>query len=436
MRAPTTPPFYLPPLVSSLLQAAGTGLANPTRSMILLFLVWPWALFALGPPLVLADAMYKLKISLTPGERVPREDTFSFPSTTLPFPSKTISTTSAGATPTPLILFTDSRELVTCQSSELNWIHGGPDVRMVLGITNSGVTQDPAPSSGTHSNSTLSRRADPLPSGVVTQILAKDIDGAQENYRWDRVSVPQGWYILVAVQAGTDTFIGHSAASFFVRNGTNTSCVGGPPASLSSPTSSSAGPQLTPSQTPSKRSSIPVIIGGVVGVFGGIVLIMLILNLRRRRKTAEKREIAPDSAPRSLNPLDFPSPEEKSSHFLTLRRKARLSTKRALDPGASIQERQPNSPITDLEPIRARAEELEEEQPPPSPQPSHHDSERPLSQPLPPPSPASDPWNGLGDIHPQIRLEFEAMARRMARLEAEMAPPTYVSSTSYQHQGQ
>ncbi|KAJ8074164.1 hypothetical protein PM082_012456 [Marasmius tenuissimus] len=425
--------------------------------MAALLLMGACTLVALELPLVLADAATdKQSLAHTRREKEPRQGVHStpefhvfvqltvyvgpsdtnFPARTFPVPSETSTDTSTTSTATPLIVFTSpSSALATCQSSELSWIHSGPNVRINLGITNAGVTQDPPPSSGT-SSSTLAKRADPVTS--VASILAEDIDGSQGKYRWDRVNVSQGWYILVAIQTDTDTFLGRSKASLFVRNGTDTSCVGGPPGSLSSPTRSSADPQATPqpSQTSTSigshsRSSIPAIIGGVVG---GVVLIMLILYLRRRK--AEKREIAPDSAPRSLNPLDFPSPAEKSSHFLTLRRKARPSTKNALDPRASIQERQPNSPIIDLEPIQTRVEEPEEDQPPPSPPPSHHDFERTLSQPLPPPSPASDPWNGLGDIHPQIRLQFEAMARRMARLEAEMAPPTYVSSTSYQHQEQ
>ncbi|KAK1220363.1 hypothetical protein PQX77_016854 [Marasmius sp. AFHP31] len=254
-----------------------------------------FALIVLALPLTLADPVDLKDRSVfdARGEKVARQDTVA-PIKTFSLPTGTSTDTSAAPTSTTLIIFTaTSRELTTCQSSTLGWIHAGPDVRIDLGITSAGVTQSSAPGDTTTGRSnpntqtnggvTFTRRADSDSSGSVANILGTNINAEQEGFAWDKVNVPQGWYILVAVQSGTSNVLGFSRSSFFVRNGTDVSCIQTTQPTSTSQTSSTgtqtSAPPSTDTGTPSGAAQTSSVnIGGIVGgVVGGIVLLAIIL---------------------------------------------------------------------------------------------------------------------------------------------------------------
>ncbi|KAL0072567.1 hypothetical protein AAF712_000330 [Marasmius tenuissimus] len=165
-------------------------------------------------------------------------------------------------------------------------------VRVDLGITNVEVTQGPPPAdtspgrsnSNTQTNAgiTVMRRADSDPSVIIAEPLGSNIDAEQEGFTWDKVNVPQGWYILVAALSGTSNVIGVSGTSVFVRNGTNVSCLQNTVSttSQSPPTGTqTSAPPSTDTGTPSGATQTSSVnIGGIVGgVVGGIALLAIIV---------------------------------------------------------------------------------------------------------------------------------------------------------------
>lgn len=273
------------------------------------------ALIVLVLPLTLADPVDLKDRSLfgARGEKVARQGgqvpttTFGFPPNTLPLPTKTGGT----STPTPFVAFNSiSRELTTCQSSNMGWIHGGPNVRMNLGITNIGVPQD-NPSADSNTGRTNSNtQTDGLISTSVTPtpiafFLANNIDATLEGFTWDKVNVTQGSYVLIAQQSDTGEVLARSSISFFVRNGTDVSCLQNTPSSTSQPPPTApqtSAPPSTDTGTPSGAAqSNRVNIGGIVGgVVGGVALLgLIILAYACCRRRGKRRAQAPGGEDKS-----------------------------------------------------------------------------------------------------------------------------------------
>ena len=84
------------------------------------------------------------------------------------------------------------------------------------------------------------------------KILGFNIDATAENWTWQQVDVPSGYYVL----EGGVPYVNATSEAFFISNGSDTSCL---------PTQSA-----TPSQTPisisSNNTNVAAIAGGTVGV--------------------------------------------------------------------------------------------------------------------------------------------------------------------------
>ncbi|THU92806.1 hypothetical protein K435DRAFT_862124 [Dendrothele bispora CBS 962.96] len=200
----------------------------------------------------------------------------------------TNSASSAGATPV-LFFSISGTTFTTCTSADISWNFAGPVENITLTVTNVNITQQAAPSpsssafftSGTTTLTSIDqsqgsgsvsdfnvddgslhhlRRRLRLTSqkrgvlGIPTEIatsmlfdipgddssnpdspprllstLSTSINLTSEVYTWDQVYVPQGWYQLIATASNPITaeytnFVAHSA-SFFVSNGSDTSCL-------------------------------------------------------------------------------------------------------------------------------------------------------------------------------------------------------------------
>ncbi|KAK7024652.1 hypothetical protein VNI00_016156 [Paramarasmius palmivorus] len=142
--------------------------------------------------------------------------------------------------------------------------------------------------------------------------LANGISASKNVYDWSKVTIPQGKYVLNALdESNTRTL---ATSPFLVQNGTDISCLAtnGTLTAKSierpSPTSST-NPSSSPSQpnivTPRKSSlNIPVIIGATVG---SVLFLVLVLSLGY----SYLRRTARDITPKPINP--YPTEYAKSS---------------------------------------------------------------------------------------------------------------------------
>ncbi|TFY73387.1 hypothetical protein EWM64_g10625, partial [Hericium alpestre] len=170
----------------------------------------------------------------------------------------------------PLFSFEDVPDMWTCGTANINWDYGGAIGQLSLTITNDGVDQPSPPSSSSSSSSAPTSSPAPssspspspslvpvpssspapsqssvpppttdganVPGGArpapppklrrqstptITETITDDLDPGQRNYIWQRVNVPQGWYILNATILETNT----SSSPFYVHSGQDTSCV-------------------------------------------------------------------------------------------------------------------------------------------------------------------------------------------------------------------
>jgi hypothetical protein len=211
--------------------------------------------------------------------------------------SKPTSSSSASSTPTSIFYFNNPPLPMTCGSSTITWVYRGPGTSLDLQVTNVGVSQDtppppliPSSTSTTHNIATsIIGRA--VPSALITppditMTIATNLAASSRTFVWNPVNVSQGWYSLSA----TVTSPPLPQISFYVRTGTNTSCLVAISPSAGSatitPASTSAFASI-PSQPASHVSLVSnvVNVGIIVGASVGVAALMLLgLWLWCRRK--------------------------------------------------------------------------------------------------------------------------------------------------------
>ncbi|KAK7439829.1 hypothetical protein VKT23_017400 [Stygiomarasmius scandens] len=278
---------------------------------------------------------------------------------TVGLPSSTA--TSPPAT-TPILFFTTSNtQFTTCDSVDITWEFSGPGESITLTVTNINVTQQDPPTSSVFSggvfntftdrggdddndsdeqehenenedNGGLGRRGvNGIPTGVSTtsissspnpdgppyllSTLSTSVSPSAELFNWQQVYVPQGWYRIIATATNPQTqeyenFVANSA-SFFVSNGTDTSCLitsggstgsgsgssttPGSGAGAGSQTQTSAGDGgstdvSSPVGSSSSSSNSGAIAGGVIGGLAFLALAAIgFIFLRRRAASGRMR---------------------------------------------------------------------------------------------------------------------------------------------------
>ncbi|KAK7439830.1 hypothetical protein VKT23_017402 [Stygiomarasmius scandens] len=229
---------------------------------------------------------------------------------------------------TPILFFTtSSTQFTTCDSVDITWEFSGPGESITLTVTNINVTQqDSSVFSGGVFNTFTDRDGDDdndndeqehenngglgrrgvngIPTGISTtsissspnpdgppsllSTLSTSVSPSAELFNWQQVYVPQGWYRIIATATnpqteGYENFVANSA-SFFVSNGTDTSCLitsGDEVSKLVSTTSVSKTTSPTASATPNPSSSSSQVSPGTIGgaIAGGIAFVAIIILL-------------------------------------------------------------------------------------------------------------------------------------------------------------
>ncbi|KAJ7746489.1 hypothetical protein DFH07DRAFT_591123 [Mycena maculata] len=193
---------------------------------------------------------------------------------------------------TPHFSFNAIPEMQTCTSVQISWVYSPVDGEeyMTLDITNDNVAQPSAPSltattTGTF-NSAGARALRVYQRDVLTESISDGyINPSAHSYTWDSVNVTAGWYALVASFPITDSNV--TSASFYVVNGSDTSCLGTVASSSSTSTqgsstsatstsaSSGAGSTSTSVTLPVNAASSSKVNRGAIagGVIGGLAVI-------------------------------------------------------------------------------------------------------------------------------------------------------------------
>jgi hypothetical protein len=210
--------------------------------------------------------------------------------TSTPTPS---STTSGGsATPSSLpnstFQWTPPDNTTTCTSTTFLWASHSQlfaSLNMSLEVSNINISSHPLPSSGPGVGGTIATNVTNA-SGVVINL---------QIYTWMKVNVPEGWYTVRAIPLvpsnSTDDDGDHDSdgddgvqslllsAPFFVKNGSDTSCV----VDFSASSSRSSGSQTpsdseaaqTPAAAASHRTDIPVLVGTILGALVAFVVLSI-----------------------------------------------------------------------------------------------------------------------------------------------------------------
>jgi hypothetical protein len=220
--------------------------------------------------------------------------------------SSVASATSVAANPAASFIFQAVGEMYTCGMSIVHWGYAGPSASLSLNITNINVAQQaPLPASTAAASSTASV----IQSGVaqlakrqyngygssylppINVIVASNLDPSSANWTWPEVTVPQGWYQMLANVQDVQSVSG----TFFVLNGTNTNCI---PQYAINPSSSSTNALVTPSASPSANliasghSHAGAIAGGIIGgiaFLAAAIATLLFCFLRRRQRYPRSR---------------------------------------------------------------------------------------------------------------------------------------------------
>lgn len=175
--------------------------------------------------------------------------------------SSSASSAVPSATPSPdLILHTLHDPPTTCQSDNITWDYSGPSpAQLTLILTNVNVNQSTPP--------------------TVNTTLGSNIDATIDNWIWQQVNVPPGYYILEGFVLDTTS----QTNRFLVTNGSDTSCLQTQP------------PTPTPSQTTTSGSSKKVNAGAIAGAtVGAAILIAVVFTalLFQKRRLAHSRRPA------------------------------------------------------------------------------------------------------------------------------------------------
>jgi hypothetical protein len=173
----------------------------------------------------------------------------------------------------------------TCNASIITWDYPTPRSGLVyfrLVVTNIGIPEK------------LVEHYTPPPVNVT---LINQMNAIAGGYNWNPVNVSEGWYVVEALFTSGDPALSNT---FFVTNGTDTSCLMAttPNGSSQSQSSTSSSPSLSSSSSSSslslasnlKHNTAGIVAGSVVGtlMFIGIVLFVFFF-MRRRRKYPQKR---------------------------------------------------------------------------------------------------------------------------------------------------
>ncbi|KAK7030339.1 hypothetical protein VNI00_014196 [Paramarasmius palmivorus] len=183
--------------------------------------------------------------------------------------------------------------LTACEPAKLRWTSSNVDnISFNLTIISNDTTDTP------HTSSEFP--------------LATGISASKNDYDWSKVTIPQGKYLLNALdEFNTRTL---ATSPFLVQNGTDISCLATNGTltaksierpSPTSPTNPSSSPSQSNTVTPTKSSiNIPVIIGATVG---SVLFLVLGLSLGYRYLRRKARGITP-------KPIDpYPTEYTKSS---------------------------------------------------------------------------------------------------------------------------
>lgn len=168
---------------------------------------------------------------------------------------------------------------------------------MSLAVTNVGVSQnEPAPTLSSRSSTTTPTLSLPLDFYLP---LAKNLTPSSQSFLWNPVTIYPGWYILLAT---TSLGLTQSSTPFYVRTGTNTSCLvttSGATSNTNHATtrsthaSSITSQSVTPSPIAALSSSSSTLdAGSIVGIsIGSVAFVICIIALlwlcvsRRKKKT-------------------------------------------------------------------------------------------------------------------------------------------------------
>ncbi|KAF7365658.1 hypothetical protein MVEN_00439400 [Mycena venus] len=176
----------------------------------------------------------------------------------------------------PSFVFNPIAEMTTCKPAVITWTYNGGELQLTLSITSIVAT-----SGGDQS--------------LTEPVTGTPIDPSQleGTYTWPMVNVAQGWYHITGnfPSAG---FV--ESASFYVLNGTDTSCLRAGAVSIASSatsntwSSTSAGPSGTsvssstaPNSSPKSKLYRGAIAGGALGGLFTLALGAVILLVLRRR---------------------------------------------------------------------------------------------------------------------------------------------------------
>ncbi|KAJ6587872.1 hypothetical protein B0H19DRAFT_1057175 [Mycena capillaripes] len=211
------------------------------------------------------------------------------------------STGAASAIATPAFQFNKIPDMTTCKPTVVTWIYAPVTVDdqlvLTLAITNHDVPQS-APLSGTSTGAPATH----MGASCVSSLSGRDeaashnithspLDPAFPSFTWQSVNVTEGWYAILATM-NLPGFLSRST-SFFVENGTDTSCLRTESALRSSSTGGGASTtRINTSKPTDLAPSLAGTNGGAIagGVIGGIVVVLgavvLIMHCRSRRVAA------------------------------------------------------------------------------------------------------------------------------------------------------
>ncbi|KAJ6582863.1 hypothetical protein DFH09DRAFT_1437290, partial [Mycena vulgaris] len=217
------------------------------------------------------------------------------------------SSESAAPTPTPDFSFNNISEMTTCIPTTITWSYT-PAVNSVslnfsLSITNLGAIKPSPPPLTTSAHMIRARNSVSRREIGTESIIAGSIDPSAGSYTWPSVNVSAGWYVLFADLG----HIGSGSLSFYVANGTDTSCIRSNAVSLSasSPTSASlatssppSGPAVITAAAHGSKVNRGAIAGGVLGgLFILVATISIIFRCRSRTRIPSTPASSPPISP-------------------------------------------------------------------------------------------------------------------------------------------
>ncbi|KAI0075962.1 hypothetical protein K474DRAFT_1675969 [Panus rudis PR-1116 ss-1] len=197
------------------------------------------------------------------------------PSPSLPGPSRLPISTGSAALPsaTAPVAFVTPQDLTACEPGTISWnVYDTVDVsNLTIYVTSHAVSVPP----------TVRGSITPVD---VNMLITTNLDPLEHSsYDWVPVTIPQGYYKLTGTVVEPNDISSFSSDTFWVSNGTDSSCLISYPAAttwsnpISSPTESSVpiSGALSSSSSNSKRVA-GAITGGVIG---GVALVAALLGL-------------------------------------------------------------------------------------------------------------------------------------------------------------